>query len=991
MNQECQELKVKILDQSNQEIMLEIKQSQEEMKELRRTMDIENSTIKENLRDLQDSHSTLQTEHSSTTKKLIDLKDSHSTLLIEHSKVTDILKDPIPWNIREQINEELENWKKDDKTFIETNGAKCVLKCIKENGCVVVTASSGSGKSSLVRHVALQMQNEGYEILPVSNPKEIIKLYNPIKKILFVVDDFCGTYSLNPMKFENWKNLREKIKALVEKKPVKLIMSCRLQVYHDRQMEALSFFQGCECNLLSADLCLSRTEKQSIAEFYLKTNASEISELYDMFDCFPLLCQLYSKNLKLNIVNFFTNPFTVYKEEIDKLQTEGAHVKYCALALCVMFNNQLKEEWLTEDVDENIKTIIKNTYEACKVLEGTSRLVLRDELDSLTHTYIRKDGEVYRTIHDKLFDFLAFYFGSVMIYCLIKNANSRFIRERFSFERKSNNDEFTIIVPTRYQQGYINRMVDDWSKGKVQDVFCNINMVNCIFRQQFLLHIQSLAISQQKQLASSYDIYNKSTSLIQCCFIGDIDLVKWCIQHCISNVNYCRTDNVSPLYMASAYGYTKVVQMLINKKADINKCKDTGASPLYTACEGGHIEADINKCTDNGASPLYIACYQVHTEVVQMLINNKADINKCIDTGESPLYIACQEGHTEVVQMLINNKADINKCTDNGASPLYIACQNGHTEVVQILINNKADINKCTDNEGSPLYIACQEGHTEVVQMLINNKADINKCDNDGASPLCIACQNGHTEVVQMLINNKADINKCIDTGKSPLYIACQNGHTEVVQMLINNKADINKCEDTGASPLYIACQEGHTEVVQMLINNKADINKCADTRASPLYIACQNRHTEVVQMLINNKADINKCIDTGESPLYIACQSGHTEVVQILINNKADINKCTDNGASPLYIACQEGHTEVVQMLINNKADIYKCDDRDSGESPIFIACYRGHTEIVDFLLKHKADCNLKWEGLTPLGIARRENHTNIVYLLEKLNKQSI
>ncbi|XP_071147006.1 uncharacterized protein [Mytilus edulis] len=834
MNQECQELKVKILDQSNQEIMLEIKQSQEEMKELRRTMDIENSTIRENLRDLQDSHSTLQTEHSSTTKNLIDLKDSHRTLQIEHSKVTEILKDPIPWNIREQINEELENWKKDDKTFIETNGAKCVLKCIKENGCVVVTASSGSGKSSLVRHVALQMQNEGYEILPVSNPKEIIKWYNPIKKILFVVDDFCGTYSLNPMKFENWKNMTEKIKALVEKKPVKLIMSCRLQVYQDRQMKALSFFQGCECNLLSTDLCLSKTEKQSIAEFYLKTNASDISDLYDMFDCFPLLCQLYSTNPKLNIVNFFTNPFTVYKEEIDKLQTEGAHVKYCALALCVMFNNQLKEEWLTEDVDENIKTIIKNTYEACKVIEGTSRLVLRDELDSLTHTYIRKDGEVYRTIHDKLFDFLAFYFGSVMIYCLIKNATSQFISERFSFERKSKNDEFTIIVPTRYQQMYIHRIVDDWSRGKVQDVFCNINMVNHIFRQRFLLHIQSLPISQQKQLASSYTTGDKSTPLIACCFIGDIDLVKWCIHHCVSIVNHCRnTDKVSPLYMASAYGYTEVVQMLINNKADINKCRDTGESPLFSACYNGH------------------------TEVVQMLINNKADINMCRDTGESPLFISCYNGHTEVVQMLINNKAVINKCNDEDVSPLYVACQKGHTEVVQMLINNKADINKCKNRERSPLYTACRKGHTEVVKMLINNKADINKCK---------------------------------DTGASPLFIACQQGHTEVVQMLINNKADINKCRDVGASPLYIAREGGHTEVVKMLINNKADINKC-----------------------------------------------------------------------------------------------------RDTGASPIFIACYEGHAEIVEFLLKHKADCDHKWKGFTPLGIARRENHTNIVHLLEKLNKQSM
>ncbi|XP_076078753.1 uncharacterized protein LOC143048765 [Mytilus galloprovincialis] len=993
MNQECQELKVKILDQSNQEIMLEIKQSQEEMKELRRTMDIENSTIRENLRDLQDSHSTLQTEHSSTTKNLIGLKNSHRTLQNEHAKLTEILKDPIPWNIREQINEELENWKKDDKTFIETNGAKCVLKCIKENGCVVVTASSGSGKSSLVRHVALQMQNEGYEILPVSNPKEIIKWYNPIRKIVFVVDDFCGTYSLNPMKFENWKNLMDKIKALVEKKPVKLIMSCRLQVYKDRQMESLSFFQACECNLQSADMCLSKTEKQCIAEFYLKTNASDISDLYDMFDCFPLLCQLYSKNPKLNIVNFFTNPFTVYKEEIDKLQTEGAHVKYCALALCVMFNNQLKEEWLTEHVDENIKTIIKNTYEACKVLEGTSRLVLRDELDSLTHTYIRKDGEVYRTIHDKLFDFLAFYFGSVMIYCLIKNAHSRFIRERFSFERKSNNDELTIIVPTRYQQMYIHRMIDDWSRGKVVDVFCNIHMDDCIFRQQFLVHIKGLAISQQQQLASLYDIDNKSTPLTLCCFKGDIDFVKWCIHHCVSNVNHCRkTDKVSPLYISSAYGYTEVVHMLINNKADINTCNDKEVTPLHIACQEGHTEvvkmlinnkADINKCKDNEASPVYIACQKGYTEVVKMLINNKADINKCRDTGESPLNIACHEGHTEVVKVLINNQADINKCTNKEVSPLNIACQNGHTEVVQMLINNKADINKCDDTKVSPLYIACQNGHTEVVKMLINNTADINMCRDTGESPMYIACQNGHTEVVQMLINNTADINMCRDTGESPLYIACQNGHTEVVKMLINNTADINMCRDTGESPLYIACQNGHTEVVQMLINNTADINMCKDTGESPLYIACQEGQTEVIQMLINNKADINKCRDTdGVSPLYIACQNGHTEVVKMLINNKADINKCEDEEVSPLYIACQGGHTEVVQMLINNKAVVNKCKDEEV--SPLYIACQDGHTEVVKMLKNNKTDINkCRNTGASPLYIACQVGHTEVVKML--------
>ncbi|XP_071178355.1 ankyrin-3-like [Mytilus edulis] len=1046
MNQECQELKVKILDQSNHEIMLEIKQSQEKIKELGQTVDV------------------LGTEHSEVTESLRKLQDSHNTLQTEHMEVTELLKDPIPWNIRGQIKEELETWTEDDKMFIETNGAKSVLKCIKENGCVVVTGSSGTGKSSLMRHVSLRMQEEGYVILPVTNPEKIIKWCNPSKKILFVVDDFCGTYTINPMKLESWKNLIEKIKTLIEKKPVKLIMSCRLQVFKDEKMKSLSFDQSCECNLLSEDKHLSETEKQSIAELYLKSNASKVKKFYDMFDCFPLLCQLYSKNKNLIMEDFFKNPFTVYKEEIDKLQTEGAHVKYCALALCVMFNNRLKEEWLTEDVDKDIKTIIRNTYEACKVVKGTSRLVLRDELDSLTHTFIRKDGELYRTIHDKLFDFLAFYFGSVMIYCLIKNASSHFIRERFVFEDKGNRDEFLIVVSERYQQMYISRLVDDWCRGKVVDVFCNINMDNQIFKQRILVHLKGMEILKQKQLASLYDTQNKDTPLIQCCYIGDIDLVAWCLYHCNSNVNHCRKDGISPLFIACQEGHTEVVQMLINNKADINKCRDTGASPLFMACQKGHTEvvqilinnkADINKCKDNdGASPLFMACQEGHTEVVQMLINNKADINKCKDNdGGSPLFMACQKGHTEVVQMLINNKADINKCRDTGSSPLYIACQNGHTEVVQILINNKVDINKCIDNDGasplfiacenghtevvqmlinnkadinkcrdtgasplfmacqnghtevvqmlinnkadinkcrdtgaSPLFMACQEGHTEVVQMLINNKADINKCkDNDGASPLFIACENGHTEVVQMLINNKTDINKCKDTGASPLFMACQNGHTEVVQMLINNNADINKCDNDGASPLFIACENGHTEVVQMLINNKTDINKCKDTGASPLFMACENGHTEVVQMLINNKADINKCRDTGASPLFMACQKGHTEVVQMLINNKADINKCTDNdGVSPLYIACQKGHTEVVQILITNKADINKCTG--TGLSPIFIACYTGHVKVVELLLKHEADCNIKWRGLTPLDIASRENHTNIVHLLQKI-----
>lgn len=53
--------------------MLEIKQSQEQIKELRQTVNIlgtDHSKVTENMRKLQDAHSTLQTEHTEVRELL---------------------------------------------------------------------------------------------------------------------------------------------------------------------------------------------------------------------------------------------------------------------------------------------------------------------------------------------------------------------------------------------------------------------------------------------------------------------------------------------------------------------------------------------------------------------------------------------------------------------------------------------------------------------------------------------------------------------------------------------------------------------------------------------------------------------------------------------------------------------------------------------------------------------------------------------------------
>jgi ankyrin repeat protein len=52
--------------------------------------------------------------------------------------------------------------------------------------------------------------------------------------------------------------------------------------------------------------------------------------------------------------------------------------------------------------------------------------------------------------------------------------------------------------------------------------------------------------------------------------------------------------------------------------------------------------------TRSASSPLYNASHLGHTEIVELLLNNKADPNICY-VGRSPLYTASRHGHTEIV------------------------------------------------------------------------------------------------------------------------------------------------------------------------------------------------------------------------------------------------------------------------------------------------------------------------------------------------------
>ena len=93
-----------------------------------------------------------------------------------------------------------------------------------------------------------------------------------------------------------------------------------------------------------------------------------------------------------------------------------------------------------------------------------------------------------------------------------------------------------------------------------------------------------------------------------------------------------------------------------------------------------HLAAGANKNVRAGKwrdTPLHRAAFWGYTEVVELLINNEVDVNAKDKYGCTPLHDAAEYSHLEIAEMLINRAPDMNALDINGDTPLDLA--NGET------------------------------------------------------------------------------------------------------------------------------------------------------------------------------------------------------------------------------------------------------------------------------------------------------------------------
>lgn len=431
----------------------------------------------------------------------------------------------------------LQLWEKEDQEyFVGTTAYNHVMSCLLNNKCVSVIGPPGVGKTFLVQHVALEMKKIGFHVISVSNPNEIKQNYKFKRKLLFVVDDMCGNFTANTTRLDLWKNEMKDLNHMLDKDTCKLILTCRLQVFQDEGFKHSDFklFETCICNLIDDKLALTNSEKEKLAtKYFNKTYTNELERLYK-YAFFPLLCKLYDRdkdNSNFRLERFLNDPFDSYNEKLDDLfhDCKEGKYKFSALLLLVVCNNWLRKE-LLEGKNDSMKKLLKTIMEECGINERLTGKSLISQLDTLTGSYLVNENGVYHTIHDKLFDYLAYYFGTKneatkteFTELLIQHANKDFVLQRFQIKQTRRLDtekekDYVILIPDDRVLLYIKRVFNDMkhSQDIGRDIRNNRNRNNETFQKELQTFINKLNNDEITQL-----IKKASSDFVRGMFVVD--------------------------------------------------------------------------------------------------------------------------------------------------------------------------------------------------------------------------------------------------------------------------------------------------------------------------------------------------------------------------------------------------------------------------------------------------------------------------------------
>ncbi|XP_065649233.1 transient receptor potential cation channel subfamily A member 1 homolog isoform X2 [Hydra vulgaris] len=356
----------------------------------------------------------------------------------------------------------------------------------------------------------------------------------------------------------------------------------------------------------------------------------------------------------------------------------------------------------------------------------------------------------------------------------------------------------------------------------------------------------------------------------------------------------------------------------------------------------------------------------VEDSILKYLLEQKAFVNAKDIYGLTPLHYAAIRSNIIATKLLLNERnIEIDAIDRRKMTSLHCAASAGSFSVCRLLLDGGADIFCQGEDDMTPLHLASMEGHLDIVMLLFDYAEK----------------QGGVTMLAKLIFSYDRD-------EQTALHLAVENNHTAIVEFFINKGANVNLMKANMTSPLHLACTSGLIEIAKLLVENGADIESKNSLQETPLHRAALFNRVEIIQYLLSKGACIDIKDKDNETPLLMAMRKNNWETVKLLLDNSADLTLKDANDKTCLYIGAEENSKESLEILCQHDIKML-LEEFDKHElTPLHIAAKEGHENIVQILLNLGACIDSKNdENLTPLHLASKHGHYRVVELLLSTN----
>lgn len=355
----------------------------------------------------------------------------------------------------------------------------------------------GSGKTATARHIALILQEEGYEILSINDIKDFETYYDPPIPQVFVIDDVLGKFNLD-MKTYAFLNSHKETLLNLTKSKTKLILTCREQVYRSKKLSEFFFCKQENVVLLhDEENALDEEDKRTLLQMYGMERDILSSDLpASSLIMFPLLCKLASKRISEVRLDFFKSPISYIKEELNEMKIENDK-HYASLVLLMANQNKL-----SKDIFDNESNADRERYFVERKTDFLSECDLSTQLESsmvmnalseMEGTYTMRCRGVFTFLHESLFEVIAVHFGQRCPNLMLQYMSSDYVAKYIRLEKEStkelahdySNDLYIKLDQSQYRSLAV-RLYKDVEDGEWSCVFGNVALKNPSVLQSFI-------------------------------------------------------------------------------------------------------------------------------------------------------------------------------------------------------------------------------------------------------------------------------------------------------------------------------------------------------------------------------------------------------------------------------------------------------------------------------------------------------------------------